>query len=256
VLNGSNARFFTMQLFNQQGVDMHLNGAAGPAIWQIGSDGGFFDNPAKLADPANGIHQCDGTGNPPPNNVLGGSTDIEAGARCLFLAPAERADIIVDFSGQAGKTLTLKNFAVIPFPSGGPVGFGPPDATSDGLVMQFKVDLPLTGSDATFNPAAANHPPLRAAPIITLDPTRTGRAADNLRQLILIEEEGNTADIDGPGAPDADGDPVESLINNTKWNGNRQGTTTTVPGSIANGRGFPPPKRRKKARPKFGKSPT
>ena len=50
----SNARFYTMQLFNQQGVDMHTNGPAGPAIWQIGSDGGFFNNPVKLADPANG----------------------------------------------------------------------------------------------------------------------------------------------------------------------------------------------------------
>ena len=34
-----------------------------------------------------------------------------------------------------------------------------------------------------------------------------------------------------PGSPVGDGDPVESLINNTKWNGNREGTTTPVPGS-------------------------
>ena len=50
-----------MQMFNQKGVDMHQNGPAGPAIWQIGSDGGFFNNPIKLDDPANGIHACDGT---------------------------------------------------------------------------------------------------------------------------------------------------------------------------------------------------
>ena len=43
-----------MQLFDQQGVDMHTNGAAGPAIWQIGSDGGLLNNPVKLAEPANG----------------------------------------------------------------------------------------------------------------------------------------------------------------------------------------------------------
>ena len=61
--------------------------------------------------------------------------------------------MIIDFSGQAGKTFTLKNFAVIPFPSGGPVGFGAPDATSDGLVMQFRVNLPLQGTDTSFNPA-------------------------------------------------------------------------------------------------------
>jgi FtsP/CotA-like multicopper oxidase with cupredoxin domain len=234
VLNGSNARFFSMQLFNQEGVDMHENGPAGPAIWQIGSDGGLFDTPVKLADPANGNHQCDGTAGG-AEGPLGGAADIHAGAHCLFLAPAERADVIVDFGGQAGKTFTLKNFAVIPFPSGGPVGFGPPDATSDGLVMQFRVSQPMRGSDRTFNPASPRHPALRAAPIVDIKPAN-GRG-NLLRQLILVEEEGNTADVDGPGSPDADGDPVESLINNTKWNGNREGSTIQVPGSTSNGRG-------------------
>ncbi len=129
----------------------------------------------------------------------------------------------------------MKNFAVIPFPSGGPVGFGAPDATSDGLVMQFRVSQPSTTSvDTSFNPAGA-HPALRAAPIVNVKPAN-GRG-DKLRQLILVEEEGNTADVDGPGSPDGDGEPVESLINNTKWNGNREGTTTVVPGSTSNGRG-------------------
>jgi spore coat protein A len=238
IVNASNARFYTMQLFNQQGVDMHQNGPVGPVIWQIGTDGGFLNNPIKLGDPANGIHACDGTSNAPPNNVLGGSTDIQAGAQCLFLAPAERADVIIDFAGQSGKTFTMKNFAVIPFPSGSPVGFGAPDATSDGLVMQFKVNQPLQGADTTFNPAATNHPALRASPIVKLDPAVTGRKPDELRQLILVEEEGNTLDVDGPGAPDGDGEPVESLINNTKWNGNREGTTMPVAGSTSNGRGL------------------
>ena len=225
IVNGSNARFLTMQLFDQQGVDMHENGVPGPAIWQIGSDGGLFDAPVELDDPANGSDAC--AGSPIGNNV-----DTGAGAKCLFLAPAERADVIIDFGGQAGKTFTLKNFAVIPFPSGGPVGFGAPDATADGLVMQFKVDLPLQGTDKTFNPAR-RHPDLRAEPIVdikTSDPRRR-------RQLILVEEEGLADAPDQPGSPVGDGDPVESLINNTKWNGNREGTTTKVPGSTSNGDG-------------------
>jgi FtsP/CotA-like multicopper oxidase with cupredoxin domain len=235
VVNGSNARFYSMQLFNQQGVDMHQNGPVGPAIWQIGSDGGFFNNPVMLTNPANGIHACDGLNNADAGNVLGGANDIQAGKKCLFLAPAERADIIIDFGGQLGKTFTMKNFAVIPFPSGGPVGFGAPDATSDGLVMQFRVSQPSpTSVDTTFNPAGA-HPALRAAPMVNVKPAN-GRG-DKLRQLILVEEEGNTADVDGPGSPDGDGEPVESLVNNTKWNGNRQGTTTVVPGSLSNGHG-------------------
>jgi FtsP/CotA-like multicopper oxidase with cupredoxin domain len=224
-LNGSNARFYIMQLFNQAGVDMHTNGAAGPAIWQIGSDGGLFDQPVKLADPANGNQQCAGS-------PIGNNTDIGAGANCLFLAPAERADVIIDFGGMAGKTFTLKNFAVIPFPSGGPVGYGAPDATSDGLVMQFKVSLPLQGTDTSFNPAGA-HAPLRSSPIVNIKAITPNKH----RQLILVEEEGDPANPGGPGSPVAEGDPVESLVNNTKWNGNREGTTTMVPGSVSNGRG-------------------
>jgi FtsP/CotA-like multicopper oxidase with cupredoxin domain len=224
-LNGSNARFYIMQLFNQAGVDMHANGAAGPAIWQIGSDGGLFNQPVKLADPANGNQQCAGS-------PVGNNTDIGAGAHCLFLAPAERADVIIDFAGLAGKTFTLKNFAVIPFPSGGPVGFGAPDATSDGLVMQFKVSLPLQGADSSFNPAGS-HPPLRDTPIVNIKSVSPNKH----RQLILVEEEGDPANPGGPGSPVAEGDPVESLINNTKWNGNREGSTTMVPGSVSNGRG-------------------
>jgi FtsP/CotA-like multicopper oxidase with cupredoxin domain len=224
-VNASNARFYIMQLFNQAGVDMHQNGAAGPSIWQIGSDGGLLNNPVRLANPANGNQQCAGS-------PIGNNGDIHAGTNCVFLAPAERMDVIVDFGGQAGRTFTLKNFAVIPFPSGGPVGFGAPDATQDGLVMQFSVSLPLQGTDTTFNPAG-NHPPLRAAPIVNIKNTPPNKT----RQLILVEEEGDTANPDGPGSPVADGDPVESLINNTKWNGNREGTTTMVPGSVSNGRG-------------------
>src|SRR6185369_6837215 len=119
-----------------------------------------------------------------------------------------------------------------PFPSGGPVGFGAPDATSDGLVMQFRVNLPLQGTDTTFNPAG-NHPALRASPIVNIKAITPNRT----RQLILVEEEGDTANPDGPGSPVGDGDPVEALINNTKWNGNREGTTIVVPGSTSNGRG-------------------
>jgi len=226
MLNGCNARFLTMQLFDQQGVDMHVNGAPGPAIWQIGSDGGFLNSPVKLDDPANGPDACAGS-------PIGNNTDTGAGAKCVFLAPAERADVIIDFAGLAGKTFTLKNFAVIPFPSGGPVGFGTPDATADGLVMQFKVDLPLQGTDTSFDPAGP-HPPLRAARIVNIKSIVPKRR----RQLILVEEEGITTSPDGPGSPVGDGDPVESLINNTKWNGNREGTTTQVPGSTSTGQGI------------------
>jgi spore coat protein A len=50
---------------------------AGPAFWQIGAEGGLFDVPVAVKQ--------------------------------LVLAPAERADVLVDFSRFAGGTLTLKN---------------------------------------------------------------------------------------------------------------------------------------------------
>jgi len=56
------------------------SGAVGPAIWQIGTDGGLLDRPVMLA----------GLPEPP-------ATDPGPTSR-LFLAPAERADVILDFT--------------------------------------------------------------------------------------------------------------------------------------------------------------
>jgi spore coat protein A len=58
----------------------NLTIAGGPPCFQIGSDGGLFDRPVPL--------------------------------RRLLLLPAERADVIVDFSGLAGQTLVVGNDAL------------------------------------------------------------------------------------------------------------------------------------------------
>src|SRR5262249_31802163 len=63
-INGANARFFLMRLVDAESK------AAGPAFWQIGTDGGLLDQPVHLNDPANQ----------------------------LFLSPGERADTIIDFT--------------------------------------------------------------------------------------------------------------------------------------------------------------
>jgi FtsP/CotA-like multicopper oxidase with cupredoxin domain len=195
VVNSSNARFLQMQLMREvRGAPSQI---AGPPVWQIGSDGGLLDAPTNLDDAAN------------PN------------APHLFLAPAERADVIVDFAGQSGKRFILVNLqsAVAPFPSG-----DPPDPKTNGQVMEFRVDLPLDRADTTFNPAAA-HGPLRAQPIVDIKPADTGRPADKKRQLILVEVEG-------------DGGPEEVLLNNSHWDGLREGTTQPIPGSLPNGHGL------------------
>jgi spore coat protein A len=160
ILNGSNARFYALSL-----------GKNGPAIWQIGTDGGLLDAPVRIAH---------------PNRLL--------------LAPGERADVIIDFAGFAGKTLLLDNTAKAPFPNGIPA-----DAQTVGQILQFRVVLPLSGTDNTYNPAVGG--PLRTAPMVRL--VNPGAVVPNgtidvKRQLTLNEVMGM-------------GGPLEVLVNNTKW---------------------------------------
>ncbi len=93
-------------------------------FWQIGTDGGLLDAPVKLNDPAD------------PNALK------------LFIAPGERADVIIDFAGLQGKQLILTNDGLYPYPSG-----GPPNPALDGQIMRFDVVVPLSSTDTTYNPA-------------------------------------------------------------------------------------------------------
>jgi spore coat protein A len=113
LLNGSNARFFNFY-FN-------LAKSATDIPWivsfhQIGSDGGLLPRPAEL--------------------------------KALLLGPAERADLILDFSGLDGKTVTLSNNAAAPYP-----GWEFSMVQHEPLyeLMQFRVTRPLTGAKTTFS---------------------------------------------------------------------------------------------------------
>ncbi|MBO0701730.1 MAG: multicopper oxidase domain-containing protein [Candidatus Dormibacteraeota bacterium] len=202
-LNGCNARFLSMNLTDSSNASSSTPPSA-VAFWQIGTDGGLLDSPVQLNDPRN------------------------PGALKLFLAPAERADVIIDFAGLQGRSLVLTNDAVFPFPSG-----GPPDPNLDGQIMRFDVSLPLSSRDATFDPATGA--PLRGGgnqePAIVRLATGTGGIAPGVkvsvtRQLTLFEQE----TFDDAVSDVSDG-PLESLVNNTKWKGLRDGTSTPVPGS-------------------------
>ncbi len=65
----------------------------------------------------------------------------------LVLAPAERADLIIDFSGYKDQTITLLNDAANPFPTGAPV-----DPETTGQVLLFKVTKPLSCKDYSAIP--------------------------------------------------------------------------------------------------------
>jgi spore coat protein A, manganese oxidase len=92
----------------------------------------------------------------------------------LLLAPGERADIIVDFTGKAGKTFTLKNNAKAPYPGG--QGGSMPD------IMQFRVVTPLAGPDTSVNPAIPGALALPAVPPLVATTTAP------MREIVMKED--------------------------------------------------------------------
>lgn len=91
----------------------------------------------------------------------------------LLLAPGERKDVVVDFSnpGLWGKTIILQNNAKTPYPKG-----TPPDPSTTGQVMAFKVSKPLNTAIAMTSLPAFLRPAI--APLQTALPPR---------KLILFE---------------------------------------------------------------------
>jgi FtsP/CotA-like multicopper oxidase with cupredoxin domain len=135
LLNGANDRFFNFQWYTAdplQGagdsevalkpnellaaqtdpvvsptpVDAN-NSAAGPDWIEIGTEGGFLPAPAVVDGQQPTTYITDGT------RFDVGNVDKHS----MLLAPAERADVLVDFSRFAGKTLILYNDAPAAFPA-------------------------------------------------------------------------------------------------------------------------------------------
>ncbi|WML55380.1 fibronectin type III domain-containing protein [Neobacillus sp. PS3-12] len=80
--------------------------ATGPDMIQIGNDSGFLPNPVDLP-------------NQPVDYEYGrrSITVLNVSSKNLLLGPAERADVVVDFSKYAGQTLILYNDAPAPVPA-------------------------------------------------------------------------------------------------------------------------------------------
>lgn len=133
VLNGSNSRVVRLFLNLARSVTdiPHL-----VKFHQIGSDGGLLPAPVAMEK--------------------------------LLLGPAERADLIVDFSGLAGKTVTLANDAASPFP--GWSMLTPPRLPLYEF-MQFRVTRPLQGAKTIFvlPPAHPAPPPVEESSITVRD---------------------------------------------------------------------------------------
>ncbi len=101
----------------------------GPAFLQIGSEGGVLPAPVVLPN------QPVQWNMDPTMFNFGNVLNQRDGGGTLFLAPAERADVIVDFSDFAGQTLILYNDAPTAFPALDPhydYYTGAPDRTGMG----------------------------------------------------------------------------------------------------------------------------
>jgi spore coat protein A len=135
MVNTSNARSLAFKV-----VDFNNPNNAGPAIYQIGSDSGFLENTAILNDP----------------------TDSHSPR--LTLAPSERADVIVDFSKFAGKTLLLQNNSIT----------DPDSELALPQILMFKVGAQVSSSDTSSLP-------MKMRPIPRLDPEQVAAT----RQIVL-----------------------------------------------------------------------
>jgi spore coat protein A len=133
-LNGTDSRFLILA------TDYLDAATALPLVpfWQIGAEGGFLPVPTMLDT--------------------------------LLIGPAERADVIMDFTGVApGTVITLLNIAPDePFGGGVPgVDFAPSDPNTTGQVMQFRVVAPV-GVDPSTPPAQLVLPAKRVLPAATV----------------------------------------------------------------------------------------
>jgi spore coat protein A len=139
VLNSSNSRFFNL-FFNLAKSPTDVPSLV--TFQQIGTDGGLLPRPVALNK--------------------------------LLLAPAERADLIVDFSQLEGKTITLSNDAPAPFPGW---EFATTHHAQLYELMQLRVVLPAAGKSS----------PLGTAPSGSFSPLETSKVVVT-RDFVLSEQ--------------------------------------------------------------------
>ena len=152
ILNACQARFLNLQMYVDDGSTDSITlkpksnalgdfwvptNAKGPDFLVLGTEGGFLPNPVLVSS--------NKTFDP---QTLGGS---------LITAPAERWDLIVDFSKFAGKKIVLYNDAPAPFPMGDPINDYFPGNTANPTnpnpgsgpnsrqILQFRVSGTITG---------------------------------------------------------------------------------------------------------------
>ena len=152
ILNGSNSRFLNLALFQLikdrgNGGKQKNHGKLGTELpfFQIGAEQGFLPKVVMIKT---------GYATTLPGNGTVPSTlyPLPSPEQALLLAPAERADVIVDFGGLPSGTVVRMVNTAPDAPFGG-FPDAPADPATTGQVMQFVVDAGLTrASDAAATP--------------------------------------------------------------------------------------------------------
>jgi len=156
IINAANSRFYHLRLFNSDSTGKVASQSFDvPSFQQIGSDGGLLPAPLEL--------------------------------HYLLIAPGERFDVVIDFSGCEGKCFSLINDAPAPYTMGGQY------LAED--VMLFKVTRPPSGKDTSAVPETL-------VPFEPLNPTYATR-----ERLLLVSEKERPSD----------GYVITGLLGNARW---------------------------------------
>lgn len=191
-LNVEAKRYRFLLLNGSNARTYELSIPSGPSFWVTSTDGGYLDTPVMVQK--------------------------------LVMQPGERYEVILDFAGLSGKNLILSNSARTPYPKG-----APPQGSTLGRIMQFRVGTAPAIADTSYNPAAIPVVPLRGGTqtIVRLANPVTGALAAGVtaaktRQLTLNEVMGMAITAINPVTgllTKYPGGPMEILVNNTKWSG-------------------------------------
>jgi spore coat protein A len=213
MLNASQARFWHLNLYvedpNNPG-EILMNGpdpVPGPALVQIGTEGGFL--------PKTVVHS-NTTPCPLDSSDPTGNTAIPDGPFNLLMAPAERADLLIDFTGMNGQSFLLYNDAPAPFPGGDPRNdyyTGDPDFTNPasnlyGLSGGAPSTQPLRGPNTrTIMRIAVSAGPIGRMPDLTQLDTALSRNFAQGNPGVAAQQSSLLATFDGtqfvvqPGTP-------------------------------------------------------
>jgi FtsP/CotA-like multicopper oxidase with cupredoxin domain len=216
LLDWANTRFFNLQLcvnptggVTRAAHSACLGSEGNVPFHVIGNDGGLLNAPVRVDH--------------------------------LLFSPGERYDAIVDFARFRGRTITVRNDAVTPYPS----AFAKFTPRLQGRIMRFIVGR-AGGVDDSYDPKAGG--PLRGpgstvapnlAKMVRLPGTVGGLPlrspiADGTRVQLYRQVTLNPVFTSGrchwPGTSEADG-IEEMLLNNSTWTGLREGSTVAIPGS-------------------------